>query len=294
MATSMTGYGRSVQTADGYTFTVEIKAVNHRYKEIIFRMPKELLFHEEHLKKLVSERVKRGRVEIYITMEKSASVEETVAINYNVLNAYLHAMETIRREYPAVQGSVTVADIMKLPDVFMRDQRQLAIEESVQMLEAAVEEALQELVNFRATEGEQLAKDCRIRLQSVQESLQSIEELADEVVVEYREKLAKRLEDILSETAFLDAGRLTAEVAIYADRASIAEELTRMQSHVQQFYMFLESQEPIGRKLDFLVQEMNREINTIGSKSSSIVISKYVVELKSELEKIREQVQNIE
>ncbi|OEF98527.1 YicC/YloC family endoribonuclease [Desulfuribacillus alkaliarsenatis] len=294
MIKSMTGYGRSVQSNEGYTFTVEMKAVNHRYKELAFRMSKELLAVEEQLKKTVNRYINRGRVDVYITMEKDQQIEEVIAVNENTLLGYLNAIKKIQQDIPEINGDITVKELLTIPDVFSINKQSIDIDLIITTLEKALEQALMELVRFRRIEGEQLAKDCSNRLELIEGLCENISNHADEVLNEYHQKLMKRIQELLKDNVQIDETRLATEVAIYADKSNIDEELTRLKSHVRQFNTYLDEGETVGRKLDFLVQEMNREVNTIGSKSSSTNISNYVVEIKSELEKIREQVQNIE
>lgn len=294
MLKSMTGYGRSVESCGGYTFTVEMKAVNHRYKEVVFRMPKDLFQFEERLKKKINEQIQRGRVDIYITMEKEEIVDEMVTVNQNLLNAYMKAMQSIQSNYPQVEGALTASDILRIPDIVSMNKQQLDADSLYNPLENAITVALGELVKFRISEGLEMTKDLKSRLVIVQELCQKVATLAPTVIPEYKDKLLKRVQELVSEDIRIEETRIATEVAIYADKSNIDEELTRLHSHIQQFLTFIHEKDAVGRKLDFLVQEMNREVNTIGSKSNHIDISKNVVELKSELEKIREQVQNIE
>lgn len=290
----MTGYGRSVESGRGYTFTVEMKAVNHRYKEVVFRMPKDLFQFEERLKKKINEQIQRGRVDIYITMEKEDTVDEMVTVNQNLLDAYMKAMQSIQSNYPQVEGALTASDILRIPDIITMNKQHMDTDSLFNPLENTITLALSELVKFRISEGLQMTKDLQSRLLFVQELCKNVATIAPAVFPEYKDKLIKRVQELVSEDIRIEESRIATEVAIYADKSNIDEELTRLHSHIQQFLTFIHEKDAVGRKLDFLVQEMNREVNTIGSKSNHTDISRTVVELKSELEKIREQVQNIE
>ena len=294
MLKSMTGFGRTVVNENGYTITVEMKSVNHRYKEIVFRMPKDLLSYEERLKKLINERIKRGRIDVFITLEKDTSVEESVEINRALLNGYLQAISNIHSEYPSINGTISIQELLLIPNIITVNKDNFNIDLLSETLETAISEALEELMSFRDNEGEQLAIDCINRLELVNKYCDIIQKLTPQLTIEYRNKLTRRLAELLPADLTVDDNRLMTEIAIFADKTNIDEELTRLYSHIRQFRTILNESEPVGRKLDFLVQEFNREVNTIGSKSGNVEISNYVVELKSELEKIREQVQNIE
>jgi uncharacterized protein (TIGR00255 family) len=294
MLKSMTGFGRSVVYGNGYTITVEMKSVNHRYKEIVFRMSKDLLSYEERLKKLINEQIKRGRIDVFVTLEKDASVEESIEINKALLKGYFQAIDNIHSEYPSINGTISIQELLLIPNIITVNKDNLNIDLLSEPLEKAISEALEELTSFRDNEGEQLAIDCINRLELVNKYCDSIQKLTPQLTIDYRNKLTRRLAELLPADLAVDDNRLTTEIALYADKANIDEELTRLYSHIRQFRTILNENESVGRKLDFLMQELNREVNTIGSKSGSVEISNYVVELKSELEKIREQVQNIE
>ncbi len=294
MLKSMTGYGRAVVSDNGYTFTVEMKAVNHRYREINCRMPKELFPYEEAMKKIIGEQIKRGRVDVYITIDRDTFVKDEISINHQLLEQYIHAVVEIQKQYIDVKGELTVSDILAQQDIIVKSQHSFDIDVLQELLFQGLEQALAELMRFRSQEGAQLGQDCNQRLRIIESYCNQIQQLSHAVVDEYSDRLTKRITEMLADNVEIDNNRIAAEVVIYAERSSIVEELVRLQSHTKQFVQFLGDGDAIGRKLDFLVQEMNREVNTIGSKSSHIEISKYVVELKSELEKIREQVQNIE
>ncbi|OEH85745.1 YicC family protein [Desulfuribacillus stibiiarsenatis] len=293
MLKSMTGYGRSTQSFLGYSVTVEMKAVNHRYKEVVIRMPRDIISLEEPIKKRIGDRVKRGRVDVFITIEQDKGLQESIQINPDIIAAYIIAAKKIAEEHPDVKNDLSILDIMRLPDAVSVKKFEISVDEFAEPLGLLVEQALVELLEFRKNEGISLEQDFQNRLAVTEEYVSSIETTILSSITEYTDKLRKRLNELLVDIN-IDEDRLALEVVIFADRTNIDEELTRLKSHIYQFRKFLKEEDAIGRKLDFLVQEMNREINTIGSKANHIDLSNYVIEVKSELEKIREQVQNVE
>ncbi|MBL0388819.1 YicC family protein [Tumebacillus sp. ITR2] len=292
MIKSMTGYGRAEVLQDGYRILVEIKAVNHRYAEVVVRLPREYLQFEDGMKKAVSERISRGRLDVFLTVERTGPLGRAVTVDLELamqlkraadeLAAHLGLSETLQLEQILKQpGVLSVAEAVENP------------EELGNLLLACTAQAADNLVEMREREGQRLYHDFVARLEKLRGFTSRIEERSPVVVAEYRERLEKRLRDLLDGQG-VEEGRLLTEVAVFADRASIAEELVRLTSHFEQFLHIAEAPEPVGRKLDFLVQEMNREVNTIGSKANDLGIAQLVVEAKSLLEQIREQVQNIE
>ncbi len=294
---SMTGYGRSEVANEGYIVTVEMKSINNRYKEIVFRMPKALFLFEDKYKNIIGERFKRGRLDVYVTIEKDALLPEIVEVNKQLLAGYLTSIKAIQDQYDYVEKKeLSIGDLLRLPNLFEVNRDEKNVEIISQLTERAVINALDELMIFREQEGGQLVKDCLDRVALIEKYCQKIKELAPNMLGEYRDRLEKRIRELLDQNMEIDESRLVVETALYADKVNIDEELTRLASHIEQFRNFVNdsSEEAIGRKLDFLIQEHNREVNTIGSKSNSIEINSIVIEMKSELEKIREQVQNIE
>lgn len=292
MVSSMTGFGRGKATKDGREMTVELKSVNHRYLDLSFRMPRHISFAEETLRSTLSDTLSRGHVDVYVNYSNTRSDARTVKIDTGLLSAYLSSVNEAAKELK-VENDMTLSLALRLPDVTSiaeADEDDAAVKA---LAEEAVRNAMNELINARRGEGERLANDLGIRLNTVEELRDRIAERAPTVVEEYRVKLSERIESMLG-SVDVDAQRLATEVAIFADKASIDEELVRLKSHITQASELLAGSEAAGRRLDFVVQEMNREFNTIGSKANDAEIARLVILGKAELEKIREQVQNIE
>ncbi|MGI6491571.1 MAG: YicC/YloC family endoribonuclease [Pelotomaculum sp.] len=292
MIKSMTGFGRGEAVAAGKKFTFELKAVNHRYSEIVLRLPRSLQALEDRIRKIIQASVARGRVDGYLSMEDCGEKSATVKVDKALAEAYYNAMKELQ-ETLGISEEIQLKQLVSLPGVLVVVEPEEDIEEWWPAVQAAVEAAVAQLVHMRTVEGAQLAKDLYDRVEQLNILNRNIMARSPLVVEEYRERLASRLNDFISDGT-LTAERLCAEAAVFAERSSIVEENIRLESHLQQMKSSLNAEEPIGRKLDFLIQEMNREINTIASKANDLEISKAVVEAKSELEKIREQIQNIE
>lgn len=289
----MTGYGRGESCAAGRKFIVELKSVNNRFCEVILRQPKTLSQIEDKIKKRIQERVARGRVDGYISIEETGETTPEVKVDKALAVAYHKAMEELRGCL-GISEAISIKDIIALPNVITLEQPAENVDEWLAAIEQATDQALDGLLAMRQTEGERLTADILQRAAAIKRLMvEDVAARAPLVVQEYRDKLSQRLAEWLT-GGVIDEARLAAEVAIFAERADIAEEIVRLQSHLQQLEQILTEGGPVGRKLDFLVQEMNREINTIGSKANDLVITNAVVNAKSELEKIREQVQNIE
>ncbi len=293
MVKSMTGFGRSEANDFERRFVVEIKSVNHRYNDMVVRMPKRLTYLEERLKEIIKKEVRRGRVEVFITLENIGESDTKISLNSPLAKQYLQCLEMMRDQFN-IKDDISVSLLSKFPDVLKVEPREEDEDEIWNCLKEAIEKAVQMLVEMRKTEGNKLAEYISDRCQYIEKIVHFIEKRAPQVVLEYKVKLKDRMNEIIEDTIPIDESRLSMEVALFADRSSIDEEIVRLKSHIHQVAVTLKDDQPIGRKLDFLIQEMNREINTIGSKSSDLEIINNVVEIKSELEKIREQVQNIE
>ncbi|BCJ85117.1 YicC/YloC family endoribonuclease [Effusibacillus dendaii] len=293
MIKSMTGYGRGESIQQEYRITAEIKAVNHRYAEINIRMPRDLSLFEESVKKLISEQIRRGRVETYITFERLSGGVPEVSVNLPLAREIKSAADRLAAEL-SIESDLSISQLLQFDGVVEMKEREANEQLAQQVLVAAVAEAVRNLTAMRQREGEQLSADFLQRLDKLAELVKRLTERSPLVVADYRDRLEKRLQEWISGQVGLDESRLATEVTLFAERVSIEEELVRLKSHIGQFQMALQSDEPVGRKLDFLVQEMNREINTVGSKANDLQISQYVVEAKSILEQIREQVQNVE
>lgn len=291
MVVSMTGFGRGKMEVGQFGVTVEIKTVNHRFCEFHIRMPNQLLKIEANLKKNLATHIKRGRVEVYVTLEGQAAVNRGVHIDWEVLDQFFRYITEIKDRY-SLTGEVTLQELVSRQELIQIEEKEAANEELETLVLQAVALAKKELLQMRLLEGKALETDVKANIQLLQERAHKVRQLAPIVVDQYRDRLTKKMADFVS--GQLDETRILTEVAVFADKADINEELTRLESHIEQFFKILLLQEPIGRKLDFLLQEMNREINTIGSKANDSKIAMEVVEMKSLLEKVKEQVQNIE
>lgn len=292
MIKSMTGFGRASKELDGYIFTVEIKSVNHRYFEFNCRLPRQYGFVEDKLKSYVNSRVSRGKVDCFITIEALDTDNAEVVVNHTLASAYIKALKELSAEYGIKEDFGAVA-LSHYPDVFLLRKAEEDEEKIWSYLRAVAEEAVNKFIEMREKEGAKMKEDVYSRGQNILECVAFIEERSPETVKEYNNKLVERVHDLLGDVT-LDEGRILQEVAVYADKVAVAEETVRLRSHIEQLNCFLNSQEAVGRKMDFLVQEMNREANTIGSKASDVEIARKVVDIKAEIEKIREQIQNIE
>ncbi|MDD4239780.1 MAG: YicC family protein [Desulfotomaculaceae bacterium] len=292
MIKSMTGYGRGEAVTAGKKFTFELKAVNHRYNEVVLRLPRSLTLLEDRIRRLIQARTARGRVDGFLGLEECGEKNATVKVDKALAAAYYNAMKELQ-ENLGIGGDIQLKQLVALPGVLTVAEPADDVEEWWPAIQIAVEAAVDNLVRMRTVEGEQLSRDLLKRVEQLTYLNQSIRERSPQVVEDYRERLGARLNDYMRD-GIITPERLAAEATIFAERSSITEENVRLESHLQQMKSCLTGGESVGRKLDFLIQEMNREINTIASKASDLEISRAVVEAKSELEKIREQVQNIE
>jgi uncharacterized protein (TIGR00255 family) len=289
----MTGYGRGEAIVQEYQFIVELKAVNHRYKEVVFpRLPRLLLLLEDRIRRLILGRVARGRVDVFLSIQENPDAARTVKVDKLLAVAYYKAIKELQ-EITGAAGEIELEDLVNLPNIFVVGEPVIDALECWPAVKQAVEDATEHLVQMKAAEGAELAADISRRLEVVARLNEKIKERSPLVVEEYRERLHVRLQEIMA-GSLIDENRLACEVALLAERSDITEEVVRLASHLKQVQACLAAEEAVGRKLDFLLQEVNREVNTIASKAGDLVISQAVVELKSELEKIREQVQNVE
>lgn len=291
MIVSMTGFGRSKKESDRLSVTVELKTVNHRFCEFYFRMPRQLLKIEDKLKKKLGDHILRGRVEVFVTLSGEAVVNRKVQIDWSLLDQYYQYITSINQKY-GLDQQISLNELIAREEIISIEESDEENGELEVLVLEAVEEAALGLKAMRKTEGEALARDISENLTQIKQRVNGLRELTPRVVNQYQERLTKRMQDFLA--GQIDEARILTEVAVFAEKADISEELTRLDSHIQQFQKIILLKEPVGRKLDFLVQEMNREVNTIGSKANDSTIASEVVEMKSLLEKIKEQVQNIE
>jgi uncharacterized protein (TIGR00255 family) len=289
---SMTGYGRAVQTVNGREFTVELRSVNNRYLDCSVRLPRLLSFGEDAVKQAVKRSISRGKVDVFISVRSEAGDETKVTLNKGVLEGYLSAMRQMVADY-GVQDDISVSAVSRLPDVFLVEKPEVDEEQLLADLMSVVDTALEGYDAMRRTEGEALDRDLRSRGQTILELVAQVEQGNAQTVIDYRTRLENKLREVLENTS-IDESRILTEAAIFADKVAVDEETVRLRSHLQQMNTMLSGGGAVGRKLDFLLQEMNRETNTIGSKCTDVRLARIVVDIKAELEKIREQTQNIE
>jgi uncharacterized protein (TIGR00255 family) len=291
MVTSMTGFGRSKAESGPFSVTLEIKTVNHRFSEYLFRIPRQLMKLEEKMKKKINAHIHRGRVEVFVTLEGEGAVSRKLKVDWLLLEEYLQFMKLAQEKFN-LKEPVSIQSLLNREDLIHIEETEAGNEELDTLLLNSLEEALLLLIEMRIHEGLELEKDVTAHLHKLEAFVAELRHEAPAAVLHYQERLTKRMQEFLN--GQIDETRIMTEVAIFAEKADINEELTRLSSHIQQFLVTLQQTEPIGRKLDFLIQEMNREANTIGSKANDSTIAKKVVEIKSLLEKMKEQVQNIE
>lgn len=289
----MTGYGKGEAENDLFRLKVELKSVNHRYLDINIKLPRYLIYLEERIKKLIKEDLNRGKVDVFINLDfiNQSSIE--VKVDVPLANSFKMALDSLILDL-GIEDKVRLSNILQISDIIKTEKKDLDEDLTWNTLEEAVNEALKGISQMREYEGTQLKDDILIKLKDIELIISEIEVRSPYVVEEYRTKLNERIKTLMEDKNPIDYDRLALEVAIISDKSSIDEELTRLKSHIRQFREILDQDTPVGRKLDFLIQEFNREINTIGSKSSDSILVKLVVDLKSEIEKIREQIQNIE
>ncbi len=294
MIKSMTGFGRCEAEINGREITVEIKSVNHRYFEFSCRTPRGYGFLDDKLKSYVNSRVSRGKIDMFVTIGANDEAPSEVTVNHQLVSGYLYAMKEISDTY-GVQNDVTVVSLSRFPDVFTVHKPAEDEEQITNDVLSVAKTALDSFIAMRETEGEKMKADILSRANSILSIVGEIEERSPRTVAEYEERLLERIRQTLEDYEVeIDEQRVLTEVAVFSDKVAVAEETVRLRSHFEQLNKFLEYDEPVGRKIDFIIQEMNREANTIGSKVQDAVLAHKVVDIKSEIEKIREQVQNIE
>ena len=292
MIRSMTGYGRSEQVLHDRTITVEVRAVNNRYLDCSVKIPRLYVFAEESIKSQVQSCVRRGKLDVFVTIDSTAADKVSVTLNRSVTDGYYEALIQMRDAYH-LRDDISVSLLSRFPDVFLVEKEQGDADVIAGDIVTVLTAALEDFNAMRQREGEKLAADVRSKAGTIAEILTQLEARSPQTVSEYREKLCQRMEEVLSSTQ-IDESRILTEAAIFADKVAVDEETVRLHSHLSQLEDMLDQGGPVGRKLDFLIQEFNREANTIGSKCSDVDMSRMIVELKGEIEKIREQVQNIE
>lgn len=292
MIKSMTGYGSAAGVSGNLDITVEVKSYNNRYLDCSVRLPRVYSFAEDALKKIAAKYISRGKVEIYVTIDASRADDVEITVNEPLAEAYLAAFSTISEKY-GLKNEVTALSLSRLPDVLLLKKQEADVDTVKADMCAILEQAMADFNTMRLREGEKLYSDISSRLRRIEELTSLVEERSPQTVAEYRAKLEQKMKEVLA-TADIDSSRILTEAAIYADKVAVDEETVRLRSHVSQMDKLMLQDVSVGRKLDFLIQEFNREANTIGSKCSDITISGYAVDLKAEIEKIREQIQNVE
>ena len=288
----MTGYGRAVETVNGREFTVELRSVNNRYLDCNVKLPRSLSFAEEAVKQAVKATISRGKVDVFISVRSEGGEEVKVSLNSAVLEGYLAAMRQMVTDY-GVADDISVSAVSRLPEVFTVERPEVDEDQLKADLLSVVAKAIEGYDAMRRTEGVALENDLRSRGQTILDLVAQVEQGNAQTVVDYRTRLENKLQEVLANTS-IDESRILTEAAIFADKVAVDEETVRLRSHLQQMNTMLSGGGAVGRKLDFLLQEMNRETNTIGSKCSDVRLARIVVDMKAELEKIREQTQNIE
>lgn len=291
MVNSMTGFGRGKAASDSFSVNVEIKSVNHRFCEMNIRMPRQLLKIEDKIKKIVNRHIHRGRVEVFIGLVGEGIISRKIQVDWKLIDEYIQFIKQAQTKY-GMEGSITLHDLLNRSDLIHIEENEVDNDELSELVIRAAGEAIAQLKQMRVAEGETLKMDLEAIIVQLETIVTDLQQDAPIVVQSYKERILKRVQEYVS--GQIDESRILTEVAIFAEKADINEEIIRLKSHIGQFKQTLNVHEPIGRKLDFLVQEMNREANTIGSKANDANIAKKVVEMKSLLEKLKEQVQNIE
>ena len=292
MIRSMTGYGKGSLNIEGREYQIEIKSVNHRYLDINIKMPRTLSYLEETVKKKISEKIKRGKIDVFITFENNSQEGRNIKINKELAKIYINQLKELAQE-EKISSNIEVIDIAKFPDILT-----IKINEEDEKIKNEIilttKEATDKIVEMKSIEGQKIAQDLLARIEKIENKIEEISKKSTGLIEEYVVKLEKRIKEILK-TEEVDKTRLAQEVVIYADKCSVEEEITRLKSHIYQFEnLIADNNETIGKKLDFIIQEMNRETNTIGSKANNLEITNGVIDIKTELEDIREQIQNIE
>lgn len=292
MIRSMTGYGKGILSIEGREYQLEIKSVNHRYLDINIKMPRTLSYLEEVVKKEISEKIKRGKVDVFVTFENNSQEGKNININKELAKIYINQLKELAEE-ENISSKIEVIDIARFPDILT-----IKIDEKDEKIRNEIiqvtKEATDKIIEMKSIEGQKIAQDLLARIEKIENKIEEISKKSTGLIEEYVVKLEKRIKEILK-TEEVDKTRLAQEVVIYADKCSIEEEITRLKSHIYQFKnLIADNNETIGKKLDFIIQEMNRETNTIGSKANNLEITNGVIDIKTELEDIREQIQNIE
>ena len=292
MVKSMTGYGRARETLNGRDITVELRSVNNRYLDCTVKMPRTYVFAEDAIKSRVQKAISRGKMDVFVTIDTTAADVSVVAVNEPLARSYYEALKSLKDTF-ALEGDITPMALAKFPDVLTVTRAEEDLEAVAADICTVLDKALEAYNEMRAVEGQRLAEDISGRVSTIESVVTKVEERSPQTVAEYRARLTAKMNEVLQSTT-IDESRILTEAAIFSDKIAVDEETVRLRSHIAQLRTMLESDQPVGRKLDFLIQEVNRECNTIGSKCNDLTIAQDVVNMKAEVEKIREQVQNIE
>lgn len=292
MIKSMTGYGRGEKLFDDYKITVEIKSVNNRYLDYNIRMYKQYSFVEDAVRECLSSKISRGKVDVFIQYDTVEKDDKVITLNESVAEGYLNALKNLGEKYD-IKDDISVSTLARFTDIFNVEKQEQDKEKIINDTKEVLLVAIEDITNNRAREGARLCEFFKNEISEIKNILEIIKNRSEDTVDEYRKRIKERIEEILGGVE-VDESRLLTEVAIFADKVNITEEVVRFESHLKEYYNLLESDVPVGRKLDFTIQELNREANTMGSKCNDFVIGKAVVDLKAEIEKLREQIQNIE
>lgn len=292
MLKSMTGYGRCETVTEGKKILVEIKSVNHRFSDYNIKVPRHLGFLEDKTRQYASKCVTRGKIDIYVAVENYDEADHDIMLNTELAKNYIEVLQELRDKF-GLRDDISVSSVARYNDIFKTERREDDQDKMWELVKSVMSEAMDAFIAMREREGERIEKDLRERIAYMSDLARQVDERSPQTVAEYRDKLYAKIKELL-EDRDIDEARILTEVAIFADKVAVNEETVRLSSHFAEFYQILDSGEPAGRKLDFLIQEINREVNTIGSKASDIEIAKIVVTLKGEIEKLREQIQNIE
>lgn len=293
MIKSMTSFGRAQgEEGKGYLFSIEMKSVNNRYLDLNIRMPKFMISLEEEIRKMINTRLNRGKVDVFINYKSYDKASAMPKLNLEVAKGYYNCLNELQKEFN-IENDITVSKLANFPEVLTLEEEEENLDEVLKEIKPLIETSLDKMLEMRIREGEKLKEDILIKLNDIEEKVKTIESLAEDLPKTYKQRLEERLSE-LTKGLNVDEERIAVEVAIFADKVAIDEEVIRLKSHIGQMRKTLNLEEPVGRKLDFIVQEMNRETNTIGSKANDINITNTVIDIKNLIEKIREQVQNIE
>ncbi len=291
MIRSMTGFGRSKYEIEGREYLVDIRSVNHKYNDISIKMPRVISYLEDKVRKEILENISRGKVDVFISLDDYSEKGKEIKLNKELAKAYIKELRELAEETD-IRCDINVTEITKFPDVLnLKDEENE--EEMWEELKVALDEAISNFVSMREVEGSKIKEDLKNRIESISKKVSEISEFSAGLIEEYIIKLNARVKELMN-TDIIDENRLAQEIVIFSDKSSIEEELTRLKSHIAQFLNLLEKDSPVGKKFDFIIQEMNREVNTIGSKANSLDITNRVIELKTEIENVREQIQNVE